>query len=453
MAGVLMKSISGIRGHVGNGLDISLINQVASAMASFTKGGTIVIGRDSRPSGESISMNLSSSLNLLGCDVIDLGIVPTPTVQIMVEELGADGGIIVSASHNPMEWNAFKLVNSQGTFFVPSQMKRFLKLMEKVGKTQRWNGIGQYSFSKSAEEVHISAVLDMVDVKKIRKAKFKVVLDSVNGAGSLITQDLLEQLGCKVETINCSPTGIFPRGAEPLPENLTELSDMVKKTGANIGFAQDPDADRLAIVDEYGVPLGEEYTVVLAVDHILSEKKKGPVVVNLSTTKAVEDVAHNHGVPFKRTPVGEIHVVEGMKKHDALIGGEGNGGVIYPTIHAGRDSLVGIASVLEMMALRKASVSELRKAMPDYFMKKGKLKIKQGNSLDAILKKVEGVFAGEKFSRIDGLRIDIMKNEKFKNSWVHLRASNTEPIFRIMVESDSREKSEQLYKYVLKVAR
>ncbi len=452
MAEVLMKSISGIRGHVGNGLDLSLINQVAGAMANFTKRGTIIIGRDSRPSGESISMNLASSLNLLGCDVVDLGIVPTPTVQMMVEEFGADAGIIVSASHNPIEWNAFKLVNSHGTFFVPTQIKRFLKLMDKKEKTQKWNGIGKYRMDKSAGEVHIAAVLDMVDVKRIRKSKFKVVLDSVNGAGSVITRELLERLGCKVETIHCTPNGLFPRGAEPLPENLNDLSETVKKAGAHIGFAQDPDADRLAIVDEMGTPLGEEYTVVLAVEHILSTKK-GPVVVNLSTTKAVEDIALKYSAPFSRTPVGEIHVVEGMKKNDALIGGEGNGGVIFPTVHGGRDSLVGIALVLEMMAHGKSSISEIRASMPNYFMKKGKLKIKKGQSLDKILKQVQGVFAGEKFSRIDGLRIDISKNEEFPNSWVHLRASNTEPIFRIMVEADSREKAERLYKYVLKVAR
>jgi len=451
MPEVLMKSVSGIRGIVGNGLDLQLINSVAGAMSSFTKNGTVIIGRDTRPTGDSISMNLASALNLMGCNVIDVGVVPTPTVQIMVEEFEADAGIVVSASHNPVEWNAFKLVNSTGTFFSPTEVNRFFKLMGKGQKILKWDQIGTYGYNEDAACIHIEKVLQHVDVKKIRKQKFRVVLDSVNGAGSLITQTLLEELGCSVETIHCTPDGIFPRGAEPLPENLTDLSNAVRMHKAQIGFAQDPDADRLAIVDENGIPLGEEYTVTMAVDHYLkSGKGSGTVVVNLSTTKAVEDIASKHSVPFKRAKVGEINVVEAMKKNQAVIGGEGNGGVISPDVHAGRDSLVGIAYILEMMASEKKSISEIKSDMPEYFMKKGKVNLKKGADETAILKTIEGKYKGEKFTKTDGLRIDFRKNDEFSNSWVHLRASNTEPIFRIIAESDSPGKTEKIYKAFIK---
>ncbi len=444
MSDVLMKSVSGIRGIVGRGMDIGLINQTAGAMASFTKKGKIVVGRDSRPTGAAISMNLISALNLMGCDVIDLGIVPTPTVQIMVEELKAHAGIIVSASHNPVEWNAFKLVNSSGTFFSPSEVNRFFKLMEKFYKTDTWDKVGSCVFNTDSASVHIDKILSLVDVKRIKKCKFKVALDSVNGAGSLITQTLLEKLGCFVVPINCVPDGIFPRGAEPLPENLHLLSEVVKKEKAHIGFAQDPDADRLAIVDETGSPLGEEYTVTLAVDHILA-RKKGSVIANMSTTKAVELVSEKHGVPFKRSKVGEINVVELMKKESAVIGGEGNGGVISPDVHYGRDSLVGIAYILEMMAERRLSVSGLKKSMPEFYMKKGKVTLGKGVSETAILEKIMGLYKSESLSRADGLRIDFINDQNYKGSWVHLRSSNTEPIFRIIAESDAQDKTEKIF--------
>ena len=272
------------------------------------------------------------------------------------------------------------------------------------------------------------------------------MLDEVNGAVSIITPELFKALNCKVTMINCTPDGIFPRGAEPLPENLKQLSEAVIKSGADIGFAQDPDADRLAIVDEKGKPLGEEYTVTLVTDHLLS-KEKGRVVVNLSTTKAVEDVAAKHGVRFARSKVGEINVVEEMRKKGARIGGEGNGGVISPEIHLGRDSLAGIVYILEMMASKGKKISEIMKEMPGYYMKKGKVSLKKDAPINEIMTRISENFSSEKLSQIDGLRIDFKKNEAFRNGWVHLRSSNTEPVFRIIAESDSEEKTERIYKH------
>lgn len=449
MSGTLMKSVSGIRGIVGDSFTPELICKAAPAFAKYAGEGTIVVGRDSRPSGEALSMNIISALMLAGCNVVDIGIVPTPTVQVMVEELKAAAGIVVSASHNPVEWNALKLINREGTFLFPGEIKKFFALMEKQLPFKKWDKIGTLSINNDASKIHINKVLKNIDLQKIKKNKFHVVLDSVNGAGSIITPLFLENLGCKVTTINCTPNGLFPRGAEPLPENLEMLSNAVIKHKADIGFAQDPDADRLAIVDGNGKPLGEEYTITLVADHLLS-KEKGRVVVNLSTTRAVEDIASRHGVPFTRTKVGEINVVENMMKKGARIGGEGNGGVISPEIHLGRDSLAGIAYILEMMADRKMSIAEIMKTMPQYYMKKGKLKFKSSANIYEILEKIKNAWSHEKISSIDGLRIDFKKSAEFKNGWVHLRASNTEPIFRVIAESDSIEKTEAIYKLFAK---
>ena len=441
-----MKSVSGIRGIVGESFTPELLASAGSAFAKFTNYGTVVVGRDSRPTGEAVSMNLASVLLLAGCNVVDIGIVPTPTVQVMVEELNAAGGIVLSASHNPVEWNALKLINSHGTFLTPAEIKKLFKYMDAPVSFRRWDKMGKLTKNNNAGEIHLKRIFKIIDSKKIRESKLHVVLDSVNGAGSIITPDFLRQLNCKVTEINCTPDGLFPRGAEPLPENLKQLSEAVIKNKADIGFAQDPDADRLAIVDENGKPLGEEYTIALVADHILA-RKKGSVVVNLSTTRAVEDVALKYKVPFFRAKVGEINVVEEMKKREALIGGEGNGGVISPEVHLGRDSLAGIAYILEMMSSKKKKISEIMKDMPEYYMKKGKVTLGAKSDVNGILDKIKNQFKGEKISSIDGLRIDFIKNEKFKNGWVHLRSSNTEPIFRIITEADSVEKNEMIYKY------
>lgn len=440
----LMKSISGIRGIVGDTLTPEVILQTAYGFAQYTKNGKIVIGMDGRPTGEAISNMLESVLQLCGCEVIDLGIVPTPTVQLMVEELKADGGIIVSASHNPVEWNAFKLVNSDGTFLNSKQIKQFFKYSEKSAKTVKYDKVGKRYQEDRSFNVHISKVLDKIAVNKIKRSKYKVVLDSVNGAGSYITRELLEKLNCEVVPLYCETIGEFPRVAEPLPENLADLSKAVKKHKADIGFAQDPDADRLAIVDENGNPIGEELTISLVAEHLLS-KKSGRVVVNLSTTKTVEDIAVKFGVEFKRSKVGEINVVDEMRKKETLIGGEGNGGVISPEVHLGRDSLVGIGYILSMMAERKKTISELRDSLPKYFMKKGKVKFNP-DSLDKIYETVVDSYKGEKFSKIDGIRIDFKKNQDFKDGWVHLRPSNTEPVFRIICEGTSEKQMNDIYK-------
>lgn len=446
MSAPLMKSVSGIRGIVGESFTPELLISAGAAFAKYAKYGKVVVGRDSRPTGEAVAMNIISILLLSGCDVVDVGIVPTPTVQLMVEELKAAGGIVISASHNPVEWNALKLINGSGTFLSPSDIAKLFVQMEQKAVFKRWNKVGKLTVYTGANAMHIKRVLDVVDTEIIRKKKFHVVLDSVNGAGSVVTPELLKSLGCKVTMINCRPDGIFPRGAEPLPENLTQLSEAVTKNRADIGFAQDPDADRLAIVDEKGKPLGEEYTVTMVTDHLLL-KEKGRVVVNLSTTRAVEDVAAKYGVAFARAKVGEINVVEEMKKKGARIGGEGNGGVISPEIHLGRDSLAGIVYILEMMASRGKNISEIMKDMPSYVMKKGKVTLKQGTDINRIFTSVRDKFAAEKLSQIDGLRIDFRNNAEFKNGWVHLRSSNTEPVFRIIAESDSAEKTERIYKY------
>ncbi|MCL2154984.1 MAG: phosphoglucosamine mutase [Leptospirales bacterium] len=453
MKSPLMKSVSGIRGIVGESFTPELLVSAASAFSRYVNYGTVVIGRDSRPTGEAVSMNIISSLLLAGCNVIDIGIVPTPTVEIMVKELKAAGGIVISASHNPIEWNALKFINSSGTFLTSKEIIRLFKLMDSPSAFKKWDRVGKLTKNHSAEDIHIKKVLDCININKIQNKKIHVVLDSVNGAGSLITPKLLDRLNCKVTTINCKPDGMFPRGAEPLPENLSQLSEAVIKNRADIGFAQDPDADRLAIVDEKGKPIGEEYTIALVTEHILSKKKKKKenvkesVVVNLSTTKAVEDIALKFNVSFFRAKVGEINVVEEMKKRGAIIGGEGNGGVISPEIHSGRDSLAGIGYILEMISDRDKKLSDIVNELPDYYMKKGKVSLKQGIDIDSVLADIKRQFKDEKISDIDGLRIDFNKHPEFKNGWVHLRSSNTEPVFRIIAESPSVKETELIYSF------
>lgn len=451
MSGKLMKSVSGIRGIVGETLTPDLLVSIASAFAEYINYGTVVIGRDSRPTGEVVSNCVKSVLSMCGCDVIDTGIVPTPTVQIIVEEAKASGGIVISASHNPIEWNAFKLIDKTGSFLNSSQIKDFFAILDRGNfKYKPWNKIGEVTDFIAPDELHIGMIKDTVNVKKISSAKFRVALDSVNGAGSIITQKLLKDFRCSVNTVYCTIDGKFPRGAEPLAQNLKALSALVKKSKSDIGFAQDPDADRLAIVDENGKPIGEEYTIALVAEHLLS-KKKGPVVVNLSTTKAVEDVAGKYGVPFFRSMVGEINVVEEMKKRKARIGGEGNGGVISPEVHLGRDSLAGIGYILEMMAERKKPLSLLVSELPQYFMIKGKVDISPSMNSSSILAGLKTQFSGENISDIDGLRIDFIRFEEFSGGWVHLRPSNTEPIFRIITEGKTKKQAENIFTYFKKL--
>lgn len=451
MSDVLMKSISGIRGVVGTTLTPELIIHVGNAFARYVKKGRVVVGRDSRCTGDAVSCGLISSLSLAGCDVIDLGIVPTPTVQVMVEELKAAGGIVVSASHNPIQWNAFKLVSSTGLFLNEKEIKKFFSIMDTTSPVlMKWDKVGRIEKNTSASDVHINKILEVINVPLIRKNRFKVVLDSVNGAGSLITQQLLTALGCIIIPLHCELTGTFPRGAEPVPENLGDLARETARKKANIGFAQDPDADRLAIVDENGRPIGEEYTLALVTEHLLS-RDPGRVVINLSTTKAIEEIAARYGQTVKRTKVGEINVADEMKRKGARIGGEGNGGVISPEIHLGRDSLAGIAYVLEMMAERKKSLSELVSSLPQYVMKKGKIDLSGKKDNQKLIDEIAQKYSKEKISLEDGLRIDFRTSSDFKGGWVHLRPSNTEPIFRIISEGTSREHSDLIYNHFYKL--
>ncbi len=445
----LMKSISGIRGIVGETMTPELAVQTAKAFAEFTKHGKIVIGSDGRCTGNPISSLVESTLVLCGCEVVDVGIVPTPTIQVMVEELGAAGGIIVSASHNPIEWNAFKLIASDGSFLGPVEIQKLFRLMDRELHSVRWDEIGQAFRAENPGGVHLKRVTANINIPLIKKMKYTVALDSVNASGSYITKDLLSVYACKFCPVYCEITGTFPRVAEPLPENLSALSEAVIKNSADIGFAQDPDADRLAVVNEKGIPIGEEYTLALVSEHILS-KRKGPVVVNLSTTKAIEDIAKKHGVPFFRSKVGEIHVVEEMKKRKAVIGGEGNGGVISPEVHYGRDSLAGISYILEMMAERQKTVSELVAELPVYKMIKSKVRFNP-DSLAQIYSLFRKQCRGELFDDSDGLRIDFEKEETFSGGWVHVRPSNTEPVCRIICEGKTIDQAEAIFNFSSKI--
>lgn len=446
MTQTLMKSISGIRGIVGESLTPMLIHNVAAAFAAYTKGGLVVIGRDSRPTGEAILFETAAVLAQCGCDVIDVGIVPTPTVQVAVEELNARGGMVISASHNPIEWNAFKLINKTGTFLNEKEIAVFFDLLEQPARYVKWNKFGIIKKADSAAARHIERVLAVADIAAVRKKKYKVVLDSVNGAGSLITQELLARLNCTVVPLYCEMNGLFPRPAEPLSENLTALCAAVKKHGADIGFAQDPDADRLAIVDNTGTAIGEENTISLVAEYFLS-RKPGKAVINLSTTKAVEDIAARHNSKVIRAKVGEINVVDVMRKIGADIGGEGNGGIISPEIHLGRDSLAGIVYVLSMMANRGQSLREILDTMPFYVMKKGKVKINEKLNSGDIISSIKQEYSAERISTLDGLRIDFVKESKFAGGWVHLRSSNTEPVFRIIAEGKNKKQANVIYSH------
>ncbi|HPA62945.1 MAG TPA: phosphoglucosamine mutase [Spirochaetota bacterium] len=445
----LMMSVSGIRGIVGETFTPELIEKVSSRLAKYLKGGTVVIGRDSRHTGEAVMRLAESTLVLSGCDVVDIGIVPTPTVQIMVEKLKAKAGIVISASHNPIEWNAFKLINEKGEFFSPKQIREFFELLDKDMKYPVHSKIGKLYYDDTAFASHLDMVLSKVDTARIKKRKFKVALDSVNGAGSYITQELLKRLGCTVVPVFCSIDGNFPRVAEPLAENLKVLCASVKKNKADIGFAQDPDADRLAIVDETGRAIGEEMTLVITADYILS-RKKGNVVVNMSTSRGVQDIASRHGSKFFRSKVGEINVVEEMKKQKAVFGGEGNGGVISPEAHYGRDSLVGIAYVLDYLARKEEKLSSVLTSLPSYVMKKSKVKFDPSKVSD-LVSAVKKEFAAEIISTLDGIRVDFKYHTEFRGGWVHLRGSNTEPVFRIISEGTDKYQAEKIQKYFEKL--
>ena len=447
----LMVSISGIRGIIGDGLDPDVLVKYTSAYADFCGKGKIVIGSDGRITGEMVRNIVVGTLLAKGNDVIDLGICPTPTVLFNVKKLKAAGGIQISASHNPNQWNALKLLNRSGEFMTPEENINMLKLLNDADKNfVDWNKLGKLTKYEKGLEDHINAVLkmDYINVAKIRKRKFKVLLDCVNGAGSYSMPQLLEKLGCKVIKINCEKTGIFPRLPEPIPENLTATLSAVKKHKADIGIVVDPDVDRLVLITEKGEPFGEENTITQAVKFYLGKKvlqsgrQKRNAVVNLSTTRAVDDVANEFGCKVFRSPVGEANVVQKMKEVKAVIGGEGSGGIILPKVVFGRDALTGTVIMLQHLLEFGRKMSELKKSLPQYFIAKKKIELGSMNP-DEVIRTLVEKFRTGKINLEDGLRID------FADHWVHFRKSNTEPIIRCIVEAKSKNDAESLAdKYV-----
>jgi phosphomannomutase len=435
----LMVSISGIRGIVGDGLDPKVLVKYTSAYAEFIKKGTVVVGRDARITGDMVQEIVVGTLIAKGLNVVEIGIVPTPTVQYSVKTLKAQGGIAISASHNPNEWNALKLLNGTGQFMSPEENEELKKLLEKSDdRFVPWDKIGTRKKYDAALKKHVEDALSLkyIDRLKIKRRKFKVVTDCINGAGVYVVPQMLKELGCKVIEMNCNKSGIFPRLPEPIPENLVNTMKKVKKEKADLGIVVDPDVDRLVLITDKGEPFGEENTITQAVKFILS-KKKGNVVVNLSTTRAVEDVAHDYAAKVYRSPVGEANVVKKMKEVKAVIGGEGSGGVIYPALHYGRDALVGIAITLQHLTEFKGNMSELKAELPQYFIVKKKIDLGDINP-DKVIEKLTKQYGTERVNIDDGLRID------FFNHWVHFRKSNTEPIIRIIVEGESQKEAEML---------
>ncbi|MCH8980590.1 phosphoglucosamine mutase [candidate division KSB1 bacterium] len=435
----LMVSVSGVRGIVGQGLTPVVVTSFAQAFGAYVKSGKVVVGRDSRVSGEMFKSAVFSGLMAVGCDILDIGVCPTPTTQLAVETLEANGGLMITASHNPIMWNGLKLIGPDGLFLDAEQGQEVIKIAEsKSFPFAAWDKIGiSVKYSKAIEE-HLQAILNLeyIDLNKIKERRFKVVLDCVCGSGSNMVPQLLNELGCEVVLLNCEPTGLFPRNPEPVPENLTELCEAVKKETADIGIAVDPDSDRLALVSEKGEPLGEEKTLALAVKFMLG-KKSGSVVINASTSRMTEDIAEQHGSSVVRTKVGEIHVAKKMREIGAVIGGEGNGGVILPDIHLGRDAPVGIALILQQLAEFGGTIRELNDTLPNYVITKDKVEL-QDLEPKAALEKIQQAYSNEKLDFTDGVKIVRDK------SWVHIRPSNTEPIIRVIAEAPTKEESEQL---------
>ena len=451
----LISSISGIRGTLGGKSGESLtptdINRFTCAYGSWLKSKfpeerlKIVIGRDARPSGPVVNKMVTSVLQFMGIDIIDLGMVPTPTVEIMVKEFKCHGGIIITASHNPKNWNALKLLNEKGEFLNQEEAGDMLSFTTDMASFATVDKLGKYAKEESAIEVHIEKVLalELVDTDAIAAADFHVVVDAVNSVGGIAVPMLLEALGVKkVTELYCEPNGQFPHNPEPLPEHLSILSEEVQKTNAHVGFALDPDADRLAIVSNNGEMFGEEYTLVAVADYVL-QQTFGNTVSNLSSTQALRDITEKHGGKYYASAVGEINVVQKMKEVNAVIGGEGNGGVIYPPIHYGRDALTGIALFLTHLAKSRKTVVGLKKDLPDYHIAKHKIELSQGIDLTMVLDKIAEQYSKHTIDRTDGVKI------YFDKEWVHLRKSNTEPIIRIYAESDSEVKSGSLARKIM----
>ncbi|MCF7793619.1 MAG: phosphoglucosamine mutase [Candidatus Cloacimonetes bacterium] len=436
----LMVSVSGVRGIFGESLTPEIALKYAAHFGIFSERGKIIVGRDSRVTGQAMFNAVTAGLMSVGCDVVDLGIVSTPTVLLAVEESDASGGISITASHNPAEWNAMKFVGANGMFLFPENADTFINSLDKPVDYVGWDRIGKLSSDPDGSKRHIEKILQIpyLDVEKIKAKKFKVVLDCVNGAGGMIAPDLLRALGCEVIELNCEPTGIFAHIPEPLNKNLGDLEKAVAEHKADLGFATDPDVDRLSVVDETGKCIGEEFSLLLAEKFILS-KVKGDIVINLSSSMASEDVAAEFGVQVHRTKVGEINVGKKMKELQSPVGGEGNGGIICPEVHYTRDAPAGMAIILGYLAERNEPISKLAAEIPHYYFAKNKIKVDPAE-LDNIMAKVPEIFADYTLDTTDGIKV---LGEKF---WIHIRKSGTEPIIRVYVESETAEKSEQICK-------
>jgi len=451
----LIKSISGIRGTIGGSPGEALtpvdIVKFAAAFGTWIKshnGKKVIIGRDARPSGEMVSQLVASTLKGLGLHVIDLGLSTTPTVELAVVNEKAGGGIILTASHNPVQWNALKLLNDKGEFISGADGAEVLALAEaEQFDFAPVEKLGTYTINDSYIQKHIALILKhkLVDVKAIQNAKFKIAVDAVNSTGGIAVPKLLKALGVKkVVKLYCEPTGKFPHNPEPLPEHLKVISNTVKKQKCDLGIVVDPDVDRLALIQEDGKAFGEEYTLVAVADYILS-KRKGNTVSNLSSTRALRDVTEKRNGNYFAAAVGEVNVVTKMKETNAVIGGEGNGGIIVPDFHYGRDALIGIALFLTHLAKSKLKASELRKTYPAYFISKNKIELTPQINVDQVLEKVKQKYAAEKINTIDGVKIDFEREKE----WVHLRKSNTEPIIRIYAESQNEKKADELAQRII----
>jgi phosphomannomutase len=451
----LIKSISGIRGTIGGfpGDNLTPVD-IVECTAAFGhwiletgKTPSVVIGRDARISGNLVQTLVSQTLVAQGFHVMDLGLSTTPTVEMAVTELNASAGIIITASHNPIQWNALKFLNDKGEFISAEDGKHILDtIARKTYIFQTVENLGHISYPEGTLERHIDKILalPLVNLNAIKTRKFKIVVDPVNSTGSLALGALLEKLGCSFSMINDDLSGRFAHNPEPLPEHLTQISEMVVSQKADLGITVDPDVDRLAFINEDGSMFGEEYTLVAVADYVLS-KKGGNTVSNLSSTRALKDITEKHGHSYFAAAVGEVNVVAKMKEVNAVIGGEGNGGIILPELHYGRDALVGVALFLSLLAERNVSISALKSSYPAYEMAKSKIELVPGMNVLELLDKVKSAFKNEKINDIDGVKID------FTSGWVHLRQSNTEPIIRLYAEAIDKEEVKRLVSLVEKV--
>jgi phosphomannomutase len=446
-----MVSISGIRGTVGGSLTPEIVVKYASAFAEYCNRGTIIIGRDGRITGKSVGHLVSSTLLQMGCDVVAIGICPTPTVQLAVQQSKAAGGICITASHNPMEWNGLKFIAPSGLFLDADENRAFWDIADRQPRSYMpWDRQGLHTSDPGLVDAHIANVLSLsyLNVDRVRGKKFKVVADCVNAAGGIIIPKLLRELGCTVIEMGCDVSGVFSHTPEPIPENLGGICARVREERADFGIAVDPDVDRLVLINERGEPFGEEYTLAGVVKFVLGKESQkhsmsrgpGPLLVatNLSTTRAIDDICASYGAGLTRTAVGEIHVAKKMREIGAIVGGEGNGGVILPESHIGRDAPVGIGLTLQHLTEFGGTLSELKASLPQYCITKGKIELGRLNP-DEVLDRIQNAHLGRgRATTIDGLKLD------FPDSWVHLRKSNTEPIVRIIAEAPEKRQADEL---------